>query len=81
MLRQSFCQDGYAECFTRARVKLESWMRGDPLDVSELADDLKRLPDNVCQTLLCGLPQHLSREVLSTVERLRCANGAARATS
>lgn len=72
MLRQSFtCNDGYAECFARARVKLESWMRGDPLDVSLLADDLKRLPDNVCHTLLLGLPKQLSSEVLTTVAQRR----------
>lgn len=70
---QSSCQDGYAECFTRARVKLEGYMRGHALDVSQLADDLKRLPDNVCQTLLCGLPRQLSNEVLAAVRELRMA--------
>lgn len=72
MLRPSFvCSDGYAECFSRARGKLESWMRGDPLDVSQLADDLTRLPDNVCQTLLAALPRQLSSEVLTTVAERR----------
>lgn len=74
MLRQSFvCKDGYGECFARARGKLESWMRGDPLDVGLLAEDLKRLPDNVCQTLLRGLPAQLSHEVLTVVAERRAA--------
>ena len=35
MLRHAFvCTDGYADSFARARVKLESWMRGHPLDVA-----------------------------------------------
>ena len=79
MLRQSFgqtfvCKDGYGDCFARARGRLESWMRGHPLDVALLAEDLQRLPDNVCQTLLRGLPPQLSSEVLQTVaQRRACA--------
>lgn len=67
----SRCSDGYAECFARARVKLECWMRGDTLDVDELAQDLRKLPDTVCVTLMHGLPKQLSCEVLETVHALR----------
>jgi hypothetical protein len=63
--------DGYADCFARARVKLESWMRGEPLDVVNLAEDLTQLPDNVCRTLLLGLPAPLSQAVLSSVQEQR----------
>lgn len=73
--------DEYAEGFTRARMRLERWMRGDPLDVSALASDLKRLPDNVCQTLLRGLPRQLSNEVLAAVRQLRHAGGEPRSAS
>lgn len=63
--------DGYALCFSRARRKLECWMRGDPLDVAGLAQDLFRLPDNVCRTLVQGLPRELSQQVMRTVAELR----------
>jgi hypothetical protein len=67
----SKCTDGYAESFARARGKLESWMRGDTLDVDDLAQDLRTLPDCVCVTLMYGLPRQLSNEVLETVQALR----------
>jgi hypothetical protein len=59
---------GYGASFGKARACLESWMRGDPLDVDALVDALRPLPQNVCRTLLRGLPREQRDDVMARLQ-------------